>query len=67
MIVPKLCVRRLNRHVMHMNLIGKELISERIMEHMKEQLTRRETSTITLQWNQELDKRTALKIQLLAL
>jgi len=44
---------------MHMNLIGKELISERIMEHMKEHLTKRETSTITLQWKQEMDKRTA--------
>jgi len=43
------------RHGMHMNLAGKELIAQRIMKH----LTKRETSTITLQWKQKMDKRTA--------
>jgi len=47
------------RHGMHMNLAGKELIAQRIMEHIKEHLTKRETSTITLRWKQEMDKRTA--------
>jgi len=47
------------RHGMHMNLAGKELIAQTIMEHIKEHFTKRETSTITLQWKQEMDKRTA--------
>ena len=47
------------RHGMHMNLAGKELIAQSIMEHIKEHFPKRETSTITLQWKQEMDKRTA--------
>ena len=46
------------RHGMHMNLAGKELIAQRIMEHIKEHFTKKETSTITLQWKQ-MDNRTA--------
>jgi hypothetical protein len=48
------------RHGMHMNLTGKELMSQRITEHINELFSKKETSTITLQWKQEMDKRTAL-------
>jgi len=47
------------RHGMHMNLASEELIAQRIMEHIKEHFTKRETSAITLQWKQGMDKRTA--------
>jgi hypothetical protein len=48
------------RHGMHMNLTGKELMSQRIMEHINELFSKKETSTISLQWTQVMDKRTAL-------
>jgi hypothetical protein len=38
------------RHGMHMNLTGKELMSQRIMAHINELFSKKETSTITLQW-----------------
>ena len=48
------------RHSMHMNLPGKELIAQRITEHIKEHFSKRETSSIILQWKQEMVKRTAM-------
>ena len=48
------------RHGMHMNLAGKEVIAQRITEHIKEHFSKRETSSIILQWKQEMVKRTAL-------
>ena len=48
------------RHGMHMNLTGKELISQRIMEHIKEFFSKKETSTIKLHWKQEMNKRNTL-------
>ena len=49
------------RYGMHMNLTGKELLSQRIMEHIKELFSKKETSTIIkLQWKQEMDKRNTL-------
>jgi hypothetical protein len=48
------------KHGMHMNTAGKEIMAQRIAEHIRETLSMRKTSTITLQWKQDMVKRTAL-------
>jgi len=45
---------------MYMNLAGKELIAQRITEHIKKHFSTRETFSITLQWKQKMVKKTAL-------
>jgi hypothetical protein len=52
--------KRYTRHGMHMNLTGKELMPQRIIEHINKLFSERKTSAITLQWKQEMEKRTAL-------
>jgi hypothetical protein len=41
-----------------MKRAGKEIMAQRIAEHIKETFLKRETSTITLQWKQDIVKRT---------
>ena len=48
------------RHGMLMNLAGKELIVQRITQHIKEHFSKGETSSIILHWKQEMVKRIAL-------
>jgi hypothetical protein len=48
------------KHRMHMKRAGKEIMAQRIAEHIKENFLKRETPTITLQWKQDIVKRTVL-------
>jgi hypothetical protein len=42
-----------------MNIAGKEQMAQKIAEHIREAFSERETSPVTLQWKQDIVKRTA--------
>jgi hypothetical protein len=44
---------------MHMNIAGKEIMAKRIAEHIREAFSKRKSSTITLQWKQDVVKTSA--------
>jgi len=46
------------KHGMHMNIAGKEIMVQRIAENIRETFSKGTTSTITLQWKQDIDKGT---------
>jgi lysophospholipase L1-like esterase len=47
------------KHGMNMNRTGKEQMTQKIAEHIRETLSKRETFPMTLQWKQDSVKRTA--------
>jgi RNase H-fold protein (predicted Holliday junction resolvase) len=47
------------KHGMHMNIAGREQMAQKIAEHIRETFSKRETPPITLQWKQDIVKRTA--------
>jgi hypothetical protein len=44
---------------MQMDIAGKEIMATRIAEHIREAFSKRKSSTITLQWKQDVVKTTA--------
>ncbi|MDR0288737.1 MAG: SGNH/GDSL hydrolase family protein [Rickettsiales bacterium] len=48
------------KHGMHMKIAGKEIMAQRTVEHIRETFSKMKTSTITLQWKQDIVKRSAL-------
>jgi hypothetical protein len=48
------------KHGMHMNTAGKEIMAQRIAEHIRETFSMKKTSTIILQGKQDMEERTAL-------
>jgi hypothetical protein len=42
------------RHGLHMNTVGKELVAQRITDHIRKIFLKRQTSSIILKWKQDL-------------